>query len=788
MVEYEGSSNSAYLNLIRRNPIYQEHIRAHVYCGNCLECSNHENLFQSNESFDTVFSALLKNSKITSPEFLSFQTRLIQQSKCACGNYQVSHPQATIRLRLKNQPINMQFSNYIKAALETPFNYTCIQKLCKTNVLSGKTTLKGKLSNLLVSVDWESRTLESLLNFILNLDSCLDLNPLLGVNSNVYLQGMVLTGDHRSIYVQMNPCKLFVDLDNNTSTIYIEYLNFFILQYSLYPTVLVYNENNNGVEEYTEKTRVFAAVLENYFGFLTGKNEICEEVCFFCWNLSHDACQIIISRPNWVCDCGWNNGKNMMFCQRCSNPQRFRAEDDPKACILCFEPIISTYCLNCFFIAKCTTCNKSIAKTQSAACLQCSQWLEGYSCKSCNRSIHEIPVSCQACFISNYKPPKLCIHNESFNCMQCYFSFKCGVCKRPKLSHEFKYCWICKEKLIDGLCVNCKFFPATNSFVCVDCVGGRKSCRVRHLITEQSECECLECKQQSPRFCKTCQIDHKECLNRSFCADCGLDLEFTFKACILCESHSGQHNCINHSVCMFCYPQLSTCSCGHKLLSKQKRCSNCEKLKNPQKNLPKTVENPDKSGKKCLNCEFFNSVNSNFCENCNFTFDSPYSNKFICPICKSNSSSKYCEFCFKTENCASCKKDILIGQGLYCGICMSKTCNRVCKACNTIVPLSKLICLPCSLLTWRCFCDNVNDETLIKCFKCNGARIVSCMLCNIPSVSPGESWRFPDKHLKPIKFDPFCCKDCSRILRKCVCGLILLPTESICKHCDLVLD
>ena len=788
MVEYEASSNSAYMNLILRNPTYQEHIRGHVYCGNCLRCSNIKHLFQSKDSFDAVFAGLLNRSKINSPESLSFQTRLIQQSTCSCGNFLSTYPQATFKLIFKKQPINKPFSHILKDALDFPLADSCNKRFCDKKLGSSITTIEGRLTNLLFSVDWESRTLDSLLNFILNLDTCLDLNLLLGVNTQVYLQGMVLTGEHQSVYVQMHPCKIFVNTDNNPSAIYIEYLNFFMLQYSLYPTVLVYSENECGIEEYREKNRVFATVLEKYLGFLTGKDELCEEVCFFCWNLSHDACQEIICSAYWDCVCGWNNGKNMVFCQRCSKPQRFLTENDPKTCILCLEPMVSTYCFKCSFVANCSICFKSITKTQSVACLQCNEWLEGCSCKLCDRSINQVQVACQTCFMANYQPSRYCIHNGSKDCLQCFFSFKCGVCKRPKLCHEFKYCWKCKNKLIDGLCINCKHFPATNSFVCVDCVSGTKNCRVGHAITEQSVSECSECKQRSSVLCKNCTLGHKECIGRRFCGDCGLDLEFTLRACTLCESGMGEHSCAGYSVCVICYSQLSTCSCGQKLLSRQGRCLNCLKLRIHKKNLPKLVENPDKSGKKCLSCEFFQSNNSNFCENCNCPFDLPYSQKHTCPICKSDSSSKYCEFCYKTQNCSSCKKDLLIGQGLFCGTCMSKTCNRVCRTCNTIVPLSKVICLPCSLLTWRCSCNNVNNEALIRCLKCNRARIVPCTVCKRLSVFPYDSWRFPEKHLKPFPSDPFCCKDCSQFFRKCVCGFILLPAESICKHCDQVLD
>lgn len=725
---------------------------------------------------------LLSKSEIQSLNSLSDSTSFIQKTVCECGGYLSKHPHNVFNLKIPSDLSQFQFYNWLADKIHIPTSSHCVNKLCKRNSLKGWTQFLNPIKKLIFSLEWQTKSLDSLLKFILGLDPELDLSQLTGDPTKVYLQGMILSGEQRTIYIQISPCKIYADLSQEPSNIYIEYLNFFMLQYSMFPVMLIYSIEDFGVSEYIEKNSLLAAALNNYYSFLCGENEMIEEICFFCWNSNHEPCQEIHSRLYWQCKCGLLNMKNVMICQFCKEPQRALTEHDQNSCILCFNNLTSTYCLSCFKIAQCSKCANSIYKTQSAACLTCEQWLEFYKCKTCNKSIQETQVMCYSCFLYSFAENRKCVHSKKQDCFQCYFDFKCGVCRKPKLVNEFKYCWKCKNKLIDGLCINkCKFYPASNSYVCADCVKEGNKCNHEHVLTQQSKNECFDCRGLYNYFNNPDKDQY-----RVFCNECGMDLEKTIKGCVLCESTLSQHDCRELTVCKICYPLLNICSCGARMLSKFSNCKVCNKAQTPRKVAKKSVKNPDLNKKLCKTCGFANDLNSLFCENCNESFDLASSFKHTCSMCNSVTSSKYCKNCYKVYNCSSCFNDLLIGQGVYCGYCNSKTINRVCRTCKLIVPLSKLLCSPCTLLSWRCICEYSNMSNSTKCERCSNPRIVSCELCQKPSIIPMKPWRTSHSPEKPLLFDVFCCKECSSNLPKCTCGFIMLPSETNCKVCDRI--
>lgn len=724
----------------------------------------------------------LSKSKRHPLNFLKDSTHFIQKTTCDCGSYLSTHPQEVFNMIIPNDLSYFQFYNWLVDRFHLPSSSTCVNKSCKINSLKGQTHLQGPIKKLIFSLDWQTKSLSSLLKFILGMDPELDLSQLTGNQGKVFLHGMVLAGEQRTIYVQINPCEIYSDLEEQPPSIYIEYLNFFMLQYSMFPIVLIYSIEDSGVQEYIEKNSLLSAALNIYYKFLCGENEMIEEICFFCWNSNHEPCQDIHSRLTWKCNCGQINAKNIMICLNCNEPQRILTENDRKSCILCFKGMNTTYCLSCFKLSNCSKCAKALYKTQPIACLACEQWLDNYNCKSCNQSIEKLQVTCQSCFLHNFTQNKKCVHNKDQECFQCYFNFKCGVCKKPKLANEFKYCWKCKSKLIDGLCINqCKFYPASNSYVCADCVKYGNKCSDGHVLTAQSKVECFDCGNIYNAPNRHRQIDI-----RGFCNECGMDLERTSKGCVLCQSTLSQHDCREFFVCMLCYPLLELCSCGAKLLSKFTNCKVCNKVRIHHKKVPKSIKNPSSAKKICQNCGFYNEHNMLFCENCNQSFDPSGTFKFTCSICNSPSNTKYCQNCYKTCNCASCFKDLLIGQSLHCGYCNSKTLNRVCKSCKLIVPLSKVLCLPCTLFSWKCSCQYINQNSNKKCERCRNSRIVSCEICQQSSILPVEPWRSSQNPSQALLFDVFCCKGCSVNLPKCICGFSMLPTETNCKNCDRI--
>jgi hypothetical protein len=147
-------------------------------------------------------------------------------------------------------------------------------------------------------------------------------------------------------------------------------------------------------------------------------------------------------------------------------------------------------------------------------------------------------------------------------------------------------------------------------------------------------------------------------------------------------------------------------------------------------------------------------------------------------------SGNYCESCFRCCKCSTCKKDILIGQRLFCKTCSSEIYNRVCITCKILVPLSSLQCYTCTLFNWTCPLNHKNISSESRCLTCNLPNFATCQICTRQEVSSLSSWRSTSINFHPLQNDYYCCLICRKDQNTCICGSRYLKCENICLVCS----
>ena len=270
-------------NLLTKNLQFQKLLNHPLSCSGCQICiSVHSTLVNLNASSQeplgpasllTSFFQYIQNSNF--PENLS--SKFYYQSKCLCGS-KFSYPKQNI-LEVSIPPLSSPtcFSSLITSSKrELPPN-PCINSYCQMNKSTSKVKLDAKSSNFTFALNWRSEDLQSLVNFVLGLKDSLEFAELFGNNLKVYLEGMILSNEKTSVYIKLNPCIIYTNWQSSTE-IFIDYFLFAIIQYSMFPRVLIYSsaESGSGLENkvlrYKENILSFLRFLD---GDLVPQNEIC---------------------------------------------------------------------------------------------------------------------------------------------------------------------------------------------------------------------------------------------------------------------------------------------------------------------------------------------------------------------------------------------------------------------------------------------------------------------------------------------------------------------------------
>lgn len=716
------------------------------------------------------------NSAFTS----NLASKFFTHSKCQCGSESSSPSQSLFNLNIPilTKPTSIQ--DLIKSSNRQITTNSCIKPNCPIKLSTSSVKLEVTSKNFLFSLNWESQDLKSLTNFILGLRGVLEFGDLFEDNSRVYLQGMILSNKSTTVYIKLSPCFVYIDWQKSTE-IYIDYFLFALIQYSMFPVVLIYSydECESGLDE---KIGVYREKIFSYLRFLDGDLPIEEGICFYCWFSDHSMCQEISSRDFWTCECSRVNSAFCLFCLTCARPIHVFPAEIKKTCLFCDETIKSPYCPKCSFVAECSDCARYIYKTQPLACSTCGTLLTSQTSKTCP-SCNRIPIKLRCLDCHSAQRSQLCLHSSQQNCSSCLYDYTCGVCFKPQQVFEFKYCWACLSKLVDGLCLNCKQYPASNSWVCRACVDSNKKCDYKHVITLQSIEYCDKCNQKSKIFCKKCTKLTHECTNRVFCIECATDVQNIENFCLACLGNEGNHNCAKTRICKMCFDRIKTCECGGFLRHSEKVCKLCGRNSGGFNQIAEVVWD----GQGCRACGFRIEQTVIFCENCNLSQED-FVDREKCKICKKVCAGKYCESCYKQGNCSTCLKDMLISQRLYCLKCNSQIYNRFCGICREIVPLSEVQCYLCSQSNWRCMNNHSNPSKNSRCYLCYSPNIFPCHICNSLSIMPLYSFRSQiDQSILPLQNDLKCCRNCSLALQSCTCGAKYLHYESVCKICSNIL-
>ena len=770
----------ACFNLLTKTLQFQELFSHPISCQGCEICLQIHSTLQNLQASSpqpqdpvSLLSSFFHINKSNLSESLS--SRFYYQSKCQCGSKFSLAKQNLFEVSIPPLSTPTCFSSLIKSSIKALPPNTCINSTCQIKKSGSKLKLDLKSKNFLFALKWKSEDLQSLVNFVLGLRDYLEFGELFGNNLRVYLEGMILSNGKTSIYVKMNPCIIYADLQRNTE-IYIDYFLFAIIQYSMFPKVLVYNcaESGIGLED---KIFRYKENILSYLRFLDGDLVLQKEICFYCWYADHRRCSEVDGQVFWTCVCKRINPVYCLFCVNCAEPIQKIFEGSDKMCFFCGGITNSHYCRECSFVSGCSDCTRCIYKTQPLACSSCNNLINfqtSKTCATCNQS--PVKYRCINCHLA--KKSQTCIHASDHNCDECLFDYTCGVCFKPQKVFQGKCCWACQEMLIENMCLKCKIFPSSNSFVCEFCIKSSKKCDKNHIITVQSTELCAKCKEKSEFFCKKCpklvddcKKSEINCNNRVICTECGSDSE-------------GVANfSIENQMCRLCLSRAKVCPCGGVLKSGQKKCASCGKNTAGFNEIAVFYGN----GEGCRACDFPIEPSVIFCENCNLSHEG-FGKKKKCKICKKACAGLYCESCYKQGNCSTCNKDMLVSQRFYCLKCKSQVFNRVCGTCKVIVPLSDLQCFVCAQSNWNCVYSHSNPSRSSRCYLCAIPNSFCCDWCKKLSVMPLDSFRCPLNQVHPpLQNDFKCCQSCSLSLKSCSCGFKYFPFESVCKICSNVI-
>lgn len=806
MASYQGKL-SACLQLIRSDPNYQTALYDHKPCLHCLHCSKNpdfpdENLIK-NQSPMSILNEIIKSSEDSSPEKNVFSLSMSKKIKCEC-------------LTLEGQR-DLHFEEYYCQSLDESFNLSsalhdkvnisnidyCPDIECQIRKSKSSGHIKNPQGSYFLSLAWGEKSLKNLLHIIKSIPSCLVLDMIYKVPTNTkkYLQGMIVEGWDQCLYIQLYPC-LMVN-SNTPEEIYLDYLPFIILQYGLFPTLLVYGDQEN--LGWDDKINTWGEDLSLYKNFLTGHNNM-TRICFYCWNQSHDYCEKLDFSDEWECSqCTYKNPSYVIFCIICDSFRRPVTDADPIVCKVCQKPTSGfLYCKSCSQQGVCKCCKRAIYKTQAFLCPHCYSWINSNYCKGCCREIDPFKLICCRCANNVPNPGKICPHNKiKYQCQTCFYEYTCGVCCKNKTINDGAFCWKTGTRLRDGFCDKCEKHINGNSFVCHNCVESLKICKEGHLITKQSIAECPSCLRENMKFCLKCSdFDREKCANRIFCNECSKEFEdFSSTKCRICNMNPASNTenlkscCKQNQVCEDCYGVLNACPCGAKIVTMDKKCPKCSSgVKTKPLIIAKVFCNGNR-GWTCKFCNFSNTMTNNFCENCNVSSYGDAETKSKCSICYKECYGKTCEFCSKIGNCGWCRKNILPSQGRYCADCTGLCQERNCENCPGGVAIQDTICFMCSKSLWVCACGMKNPPWDKKCSMCGKAKHIICAICGIKYEQKKDCWRCGGvcksvpksfclgKKVSVVR-DVNLCGNCSIKQLFCSCGSKVMDVENICKTCN----
>lgn len=685
------SSLNSVVNLVLENNLYQQSLETHKICGSCLSCdSDLQKILNENINDLSELLLYLSQRSKASPEASAFSTKIEEKFICQCSEYTGKRDISIQRLTVSALDCDISIQNLLKHEIKKKSGNFCTNSECEYKKSSFKLRIQS-LSNLLISISWQNKSLKTLLYFLLSLESTLDLRPIYKQASVVYLQGMILCNSHKSVFITLQPCRIYSSIGKFTE-ISLKFLNFLIIQYSLYPSMIVYNASCEP-SNFSEISKQFEGELNNYLDFLSGDCEVQSQICFLCWNNSHEYCLQVKCVKGWNCKCGYCNPNHSLFCLNCGFRLREKSENDFNECLACSKILESTYCADCFFLANCWSCDRKITKTQLFGCPVCLSWASSMSCITCKSDLSDLKVQCFSCFTKNYCNRSQCKHNnETLSCIICMYDFTCAVCFQLKSVHEKKNCAICLTEIIDGICSECKKNQLPCNYICIDCVYSSKKCSKNHAVTKYTKTICKSCSNR----------DHlnfdKKSKNLEVCIECEVPLNsYLGKNCILCCIGNKDHSCINYLACEECFEYLDQCPCGTKVLSRTDNCPNCSESVGLNSNFKKLmIQNEEQKDWNCENCGFSNDLKTIFCENCNSAKEVLMENS-SCKVCSRESCTEYCKKCKKIGNCCGCRKELLVGQGYYCKFCFVRSKDRVCYNCKRVLLKTQILCYICSV-------------------------------------------------------------------------------------------
>ncbi|OMJ75214.1 hypothetical protein SteCoe_14432 [Stentor coeruleus] len=805
MVSFQGKL-SACLQLIRSDPNYQNILSHHNPCQSCLFCSRNPYFpSETNEKYQnpiSILSEIIKSSEDSSPEKSIFSLSLTKKTKCEC-------------LTLVGQR-DLHFEEYYCQGLIEPFNLSsalhnqvninrigyCPDTECQIRKSKSSGHIKNTKGLYFLSLNWRERNLETLLHIIKGIPSLLYLDSIYKAPTNTkkYLQGMIVEGWNQCLYIQLYPCFLFNS--NSSEEIFLDYLPFIILQYSLFPTLLVYGDKENlGWDTILSK---WGEELFLYKNFLTGDNKFLN-ICFYCWNQSHDNCENLNLSEEWDChQCALKNPSYVIFCLQCDIFRRPIIDSDLSLCKVCIKPNCGfLYCKPCSQQGFCKYCSRAVYKTQAFLCPHCYVWVNSTYCKTCCTTIDPLKIICYRCATNFINSEEICSHNiGKSRCQVCLYEYTCAICCKNKTINDGAFCWKTKTRLRDCFCDKCEKYIPGNSLVCYNCVFSLKICKEGHLITKQSVKECPSCLRESSKFCLKCSdFDKEKCADRMFCNECSKELnDFSITKCRVCNMNPANNTenlgscCKKYQVCEDCYGVLNTCPCGAKTITLDETCPKCKCDIKTKPLIIAKIYCKDNRGWTCKSCNFSNRIANDYCENCNMSTNENI--KLKCTICNKECYGKICDFCNKIGNCGWCRKNILPSQGRYCAKCAGLCTERICENCLGIgVSKQDTICFMCSKSLWVCSCGKKYPPWHKKCDNCNRAKHLICAICDINYEQKKDCWRCGGicknvpknyclgKKVSVVK-DVNLCGGCSLKQKFCLCGSRILEVENVCKTCN----
>ncbi len=468
---------------------------------------------------------------------------------------------------------------------------------------------------------------------------------------------------------------------------------------------------------------------------------------------------------------------------------------------------------------RCAVCERQVCGICSRRCRLCS----GLACETCfgaaQGTCHRCDPPCRSCqqpLNRPHSPGKKCKLCEGVCCLDC--SATCWNCARthcPACKGTCKFCSspickecgkyacasckapCCKKCAVQGcaqcsstLCRDCaKAHKSLSS--CVECgkvicdqcaVVGDKAMRIRY---------CSECKTKAtaecPRCGTTCQKERLVRCETCSCAFCNLELYWRCEACekTVCEdcgeilrTREGRY----HYYCKGCIVQCEGCKqrgtaedmpacavCSRRFCSDCHGCAECAGCK----------------GLSCAEC-------TQRCEEC----DDPYCKR--CSVSALQKCSK-CQLLF-------CKKELK--QCAACGIvschkCLPALsqrcigCNKCgvpCPVCKTLIcPLSMHECIICHKLFGNQCSVEASVAERLRGGSSSGDPPYICVYCKEwkrPCGRCGKIGCFcPEKcrcHTVCVGCKVDCCRDCSKLCRRCRKTYCLSCSEAVsetCSHC-----